>query len=102
MKVRLLKRLGQHPERSIVEYRDSEAHWLVRNGCAAYLGLGDTPELEALGPAATEPEPEPEVEGVEQGPSLAELKAQAEELGLKTYGTKDQIAARIAEHKGKQ
>ena len=31
------------------------------------------------------------------GKTLAELKAEAEELGLKTYGTKAELAERIAE-----
>lgn len=56
--------------------------------------LGDQITLEDAGsdqgPERTEEEPE--------GPSYAELQAKAKELGLKASGSKEDIAARIAEH----
>lgn len=88
MRVRLTRRLGQNPEGTVIERGDSEAHWLMNQGHA-------TPE-----PG----QPHHEVHEVHKdtadnaAPTLKELQAQAAGLELKTYGTKQQVAARIAAH----
>ncbi len=47
-------------------------------------------------PASPTPDPEPEGDDTEFGDmSLSQLKAYAADMGLKTYGTKDQLIARI-------
>jgi hypothetical protein len=101
MRVRLLHPLGQHHVGALVDYRPSEAGYLVRSGNAEYA---DEPAAQAAGsePASDAVETTDSVAAVDgssqsEGPSGAELKARATELGVATYGTKAQIAERITE-----
>ncbi|MGW4114810.1 SAP domain-containing protein [Actinosynnema sp. NPDC004786] len=96
--VRLLRRMGQNPAGSVRLYSDSEAAWLVGNGFGEYFGGSQTapaaePEVDQAPPA------DPHDEQRQPAPSLADLKAEAERLGLPTYGTKAQLADRIDQHK---
>lgn len=114
MRVRLLKRLGQHQERSVVDYPDSEAQWLIERGCAVEVTGQPIEHVEAPSPEgqdSTNPAAQPDVtpdasddtvegEGTEE--SLKDLQARAEALGLKTYGSKQQVADRIAKHEAKK
>jgi hypothetical protein len=91
MRLRLTRRLGQNPEGSVIERGDSEGNWLVGQGHAV-------PE-----PERSESVPSSEATaGNDEGPSLKELQARATGLGLKTYGSKQQLAARIAAHEAEE
>lgn len=95
--VRLLRRMGQNPAGSVRLYSDTEAAWLVNGGYGVYVGSGDTEQ-----PAPVAAPAETEQQGDDQrpaAPNLAELKAEAEKLGLPTYGTKAQLADRIDQRK---
>lgn len=89
MRVTYTHRLGQHGHGTTRDLSETEARWLIARGHARPTETaGDAPA------ATTAPEDTP-------GPdtaTLAGLKAQAEALGLPTYGTKAQIAARIDDH----
>lgn len=88
MKVKLLRRLGQNKAGAVVEYTDGEAEWLIDRELAE----------EAKGSAKSSEEPKTPESDPDKEPTLAELKEQAEKLGLATYGSKAQIQERIAAH----
>lgn len=95
MRVKLLRRLGQNPAHSTLDVRDAEGDWLIERGAAVATQAGprrhpEPPDESSIEPAV-ESEPDP------QTATLADLRSQAEDLGLPTYGTKAQLAARIAE-----
>ena len=108
MRVRLLKSLAQRRAGQIVDYRQSEAEWLIFRGAAEPVAT-----VADYVAAAAEVEPEEAVSGHEEsdvpedgaqkspepedleGLTLAELQARATALGLPTYGRKAQLAARI-------
>ena len=117
MRVRLLKNLAQRRAGQIVDYRQSEAEWLIFRGAAEPVataadyvaaaaeveteesvswdsGLEDSDVSEDGAQKAPEPE---DLEGL----TLAELQARATALGLPTYGRKAQIAARILAYRDK-
>lgn len=91
MRVTYTRRLGQHPAGSTRTHSPAHAHWLIRRGLAHTT---ETPPETAAEPPTpnTPPEDTPETR------SLAGLKAEADSYGLPTYGTKAQLAARIADH----
>lgn len=95
MRVKLLRRLGQHPAKSTVDVRESEAEWLIARGAAERASSAAPRQHQAPEPPV-ESDQDDEDEPDSQSMTLAELRAQADERGLPTYGTKAQLAARIA------
>lgn len=100
-RVRYTRRLGQHQPGTVRDLRGSEALWLVQRGYATYeqqpapqpaqqaeSGDGDT------GAQSTQTQDKAEQDDSKTA-TLADLKAQAEELKLPTYGTKAQLMDRI-------
>ncbi|MBB1153499.1 SAP domain-containing protein [Amycolatopsis dendrobii] len=91
MRVTYTHRLGQNSKGTTRELTDTEAAWLIERGHARPADTAtDTPA------ADTAPDDTPAPDAA----TLAELKARAEACGLPTYGTKAQLADRIAEHQG--
>jgi hypothetical protein len=100
VRVRLLHPLGQHHVGALVDYRPSEAGYLVRSGNAEYADesaqeAGSEPASDAMETVGTSTADDGPSQS--DGPSGAELKTRATELGVATYGTKAQLAERIAE-----
>lgn len=95
MRITYTKRLGQNKRGTTRDLSDTEAEWLIHRGHATPADTGpqtaqDAPEDD------TAPEDTPDADTA----TLAELRAHAESLGLPTYGTKAQLAARIADYQG--
>ncbi|MET9262389.1 SAP domain-containing protein [Amycolatopsis sp. NPDC004079] len=89
MRVTYTHRLGQHRTGTTRELSDTEAAWLIDHGHARPADTAtDAPATDT----APDDTPDPDTA------TLAELKTQADALGLPTWGTKAAIAARIAEH----
>ena len=110
MRVRLLKNLAQRRAGQIVDYRQSEAEWLIFRGAAEpvataadYAAAAAEVETEAVSWDSGHEESDVPEDGAQKSPepedleglTLAELQARATALGLPTYGRKAQIAARI-------
>jgi hypothetical protein len=93
MRVTYTHRLGQNRKGSTQDLSDTEAEWLISRGHATPADTGS--ESHAHAPAD---DPAPEDTPDTDTATLAELRAHAESLGLPTYGTKAQLAARIADH----
>lgn len=93
MRVTYTKRLGQNSKGHTRDLSDTEAAWLIDRGHAR---MADTDTESATDAPAPTPAPEdaPDLDTA----TLADLKAHADALGLPTYGTKAQLAARIADH----
>lgn len=93
MRVTYTHRLGQHRKGTTRDLSDAEARWLIERGHATPTDTGsETAQDTPTGDTAPEETPDPDTA------TLAQLKAHAETLGLPTYGTKAQLAARIADH----
>jgi hypothetical protein len=93
MRVTYTHRLGQNRKGTTQDLSDTEAHWLIERGHATATDTGSESATHAP-EDDTAPEDTPDADTA----TLAELKAHAETLGLPTYGTKAQLAARIADH----
>lgn len=93
MRVTYTHRLGQNRKGHTRDLSDTEAAWLIDRGHARTADTGSETAHDApAGGPAPEDTPDPDTA------TLAELKAHADALGLPTYGTKAQLAARIADH----
>ncbi|WP_372663599.1 SAP domain-containing protein [Amycolatopsis kentuckyensis] len=93
MRVTYTHRLGQNRKGTTRDLSDTEARWLIERGHATAT---DTRSETATEPPAEDTTPD-DTPGADTA-TLAELRAHADSLGLPTYGTKAQLAARIADH----
>lgn len=87
MKVKLNRRLGQNKAGTVLDLTQQEAEWLVtqRHGELVDDSKQDSPEEDDLSSV-----------------KLADLKAKAESMGVASYGTKREIAERIAAAENEQ